>query len=172
MLKGSMYVNAWVYRSMRSVQLSFPSYLYVYTYACVNMCILSTYSALYVMCVNLCLYVWMGLSMPCSHALFARERNTCWEPWNCSHGMMESSTQMYLNTHTCNTYTHANTRICVSTYTVASFLLSGAHRLLENMKQRTWNDEDINSDMDLLLQKVSQRQNNAPEPIINPPHMT
>jgi len=31
----------------------------------------------------------------------------------------------------------------------------GAHRLLENMKQRTWNDEDINSDMETLLEKVS-----------------
>jgi hypothetical protein len=32
----------------------------------------------------------------------------------------------------------------------------GAHRLLENMKQRTWNDEDINTDMNTLLDKVSQ----------------
>jgi hypothetical protein len=32
----------------------------------------------------------------------------------------------------------------------------GAHRLLENMKQRTWNDEDINTDMNALLDKVSQ----------------
>lgn len=30
----------------------------------------------------------------------------------------------------------------------------GAHRLLENMKQRTWNDEDINTDMNALLDKV------------------
>ena len=32
--------------------------------------------------------------------------------------------------------------------------VTGAHRLLENMKQRTWNDEDINSDMNTLLDKV------------------
>mmetsp|Transcript_45481 Transcript_45481/g.120983 ORF Transcript_45481/g.120983 Transcript_45481/m.120983 type:complete len:440 (-) Transcript_45481:27-1346(-) len=32
----------------------------------------------------------------------------------------------------------------------------GAHKLLENMKQRTWADEDIVSDMNLLLERVSE----------------
>ena len=39
---------------------------------------------------------------------------------------------------------------------------AGGHKLLENMKQRTWADEDIVADLTLLLEK-------APSPAPRPP---